>query len=92
MTNYQRSIREFWVDTETTGSYEDEQGESFQEETGAEGQASSFILGGVGPDEPLSLLVLLMMKMKMKMKMVVKKTRPGGLARLGARSWSKSVL
>ena len=41
------------MDTETTGSYEDEHGETFQEETGAEGQASNFILGGVGPDEPL---------------------------------------
>ncbi|CAE7648197.1 unnamed protein product [Symbiodinium microadriaticum] len=52
---YQRNIREFWVDTETTGSYEDEQGERFEEETGAEGMASSFILGGVGPDEPLPI-------------------------------------
>ena len=43
------------MDTETTGSYEDEQGERFEEETGAEGMASSFILGGVGPDEPLPI-------------------------------------
>lgn len=43
---YQSSIKEYWVDVETTGSYEDEQAEELVESTFAEGDAGqSFDLG-----------------------------------------------
>jgi hypothetical protein len=42
---YQPKIKEYWVDVSTTGSYENENEESFTERTMGEGVADSFELG-----------------------------------------------
>ena len=42
---YENHIREYWVDTATTGKFEDENEESFLDRTSGEGQATSFDMG-----------------------------------------------
>ena len=42
---YQRQVKEYWVDTQTTGTFEDENEESFIDRTIGEGSAESFDLG-----------------------------------------------
>ena len=42
---YENHIREYWVDTATTGTFEDENEESFLDRTSGEGQATSFDMG-----------------------------------------------
>lgn len=42
---YQQDLKEYWVDVETTGSFEDENEESFTEKTSGEGIADGFDLG-----------------------------------------------
>ncbi|CAL1137069.1 unnamed protein product [Cladocopium goreaui] len=42
---YQSHIKEYWVDVQTTGSFDDENEETFVDKTTGEGQAASFDLG-----------------------------------------------
>ena len=44
-TNTQSHIKEYWVDVQTTGSFDDENEETFVDKTTGEGQAASFDLG-----------------------------------------------
>ena len=52
---YERKVKEYWVDTATTGSHEVAEGESVRDRTSAEGLAEDVTLGGVLPGEPLPL-------------------------------------
>ena len=47
---YEPTIKEYWVDVQTTGSYDDENEESLVDVTMARGDASSFSLGLPEPD------------------------------------------
>lgn len=42
---YESNIKEYWIDVETSGSYENEQTEELVDKTFAEGTAESFDLG-----------------------------------------------
>ena len=42
---YERDLKEYWVDTATTGTFENEHEESLVDRTSTEGIASSFDLG-----------------------------------------------
>ena len=42
---YQPTIKEYWIDIKTTGSYDDDNEESLIDRTFGEGQATSFDLG-----------------------------------------------
>ncbi|CAK9057057.1 Uncharacterized protein SCF082_LOCUS30683 [Durusdinium trenchii] len=42
---YERNIKEYWVDVQTTGSFEDENEEALIDRTFGEGEASTFDLG-----------------------------------------------
>lgn len=42
---YESNVKEFWIDVETSGSYEDEHEETLQITTGASGSAHDFELG-----------------------------------------------
>ena len=46
---YCRSLREYWVDTQTHGKFTSAENEEIRDTTIAEGEADSFILGGIEP-------------------------------------------
>ena len=48
---YERNLREFWVDTETTGSAEQENEEAFVDRTRGEGDAPTTIDLGLPPTD-----------------------------------------
>lgn len=50
---YEPDLKEYWVDTETSGSFENEREETFVDRTSAEGDAVNFELGIPGTDDPL---------------------------------------
>ncbi len=50
---YEPDLKEYWVDTETTGSFENEREETLTDRTSAEGDAVNFELGIPSTNEPL---------------------------------------
>ena len=46
---YEKDVKEYWVDTETTGSFEKENEESFIDSTGIEGEAGGLEIGTHDP-------------------------------------------
>ena len=50
---YQRNVYEYWVDISTTGEHEREEGEEVVKNTGIDGEAEDFSLGGIEPGKPL---------------------------------------
>ncbi len=50
---YQPTIKEYWIDIKTTGSYDDDNEESITDRTFGEGQATSFDLG-LATEDPVA--------------------------------------
>lgn len=52
---YQPNVKEYWVDTQTTGTFDDEHEEQLIDRTTGEGEAVSFDVGIPAPDPCLRI-------------------------------------
>ncbi|CAE7903870.1 unnamed protein product, partial [Symbiodinium necroappetens] len=50
---YQRKLKEYWVDTATTGTFEKTTSEALHETLSAEGVPEDVTIGGINPGEPI---------------------------------------